>query len=114
MMDHRFGRRNSHARSRFQITNPRGSRSAVSGVYRRVELPQLTKNILSFVNASDRKWRKAAVRRQTASCDSSLSQNSLLFAEKSLFLEIFSLLISVGNFTKSHCSAAVSCSEIRP
>jgi hypothetical protein len=38
-MDLRFGRRNAHARSRFQITNPRDSRSAVSGVYRRVELP---------------------------------------------------------------------------
>ena len=35
----RFGSRNAHARSRFQITNPRDSRSAVSGVYRRVELP---------------------------------------------------------------------------
>src|ERR1700682_2038782 len=39
MMDLRFGSRNAHARSRFQITNPRDSRSAVSGVYRRVELP---------------------------------------------------------------------------
>src|ERR1700736_5785299 len=39
MMALRFGSRNAHARSRFQITNPRDSRSAVSGVYRRVELP---------------------------------------------------------------------------
>ena len=39
MMHLRFERHNSHARSRLQITNPRDSRSAVSGVYRRVELP---------------------------------------------------------------------------
>jgi hypothetical protein len=51
-----------------------GSRSpthATHGVpclaHRRVELPQLAKNILSFVNASDRKWRKAAGYAQTAS-----------------------------------------------
>ena len=40
-------------------------------------------------------------------------QNSLFPLEISLFLEIFSLLISVGNLTKSDCSAAVSYPEIR-
>ena len=57
-MDLRFGRRNSHARSRFQITNPRDSRSAVSGVYRRVEFaPNSPRTILSSVNANGRGGR---------------------------------------------------------
>jgi hypothetical protein len=40
--------------------------------------------------------------------------NSLIPAKNSLFFEIFSLLICVGNFTKSRCGAAVSCYEIGP
>jgi hypothetical protein len=40
--------------------------------------------------------------------------NSLLFAKKSLFFEIFSLLICVGNCEKSDCGAAVSCYGIGP
>src|ERR1700726_3701559 len=38
--------------------------------------------------------------------------NSLLPPKNSLFLEIFSLLICVGNCAKSDCSAAVSCYKI--
>jgi hypothetical protein len=38
--------------------------------------------------------------------------NSLIPAKNSLFFEIFSLLICVGNCAKSDCSAAVSCYEI--
>src|SRR5258705_10324740 len=41
-------------------------------------------------------------------------QNSLLPAKNSLFFKIFSLLICVGNFTRSRCGAAVSCYEIGP
>jgi hypothetical protein len=40
--------------------------------------------------------------------------NSLIPAKNSLFLEIFSLLICVGNCAKSDCGAAVSCYEIGP
>jgi hypothetical protein len=39
--------------------------------------------------------------------------NSLIPAKNSLFLEIFSLLICVGNCAKSDCGAVVSCYEIR-
>src|SRR3984893_15499778 len=38
--------------------------------------------------------------------------NSLIPAKNSLFFEIFSLLICVGNCAKSDCGAAVSCYEI--
>jgi hypothetical protein len=38
--------------------------------------------------------------------------NSLIPAKNSLFFEIFSLLICVGNCSKSDCGAAVSCYEI--
>jgi hypothetical protein len=38
---------------------------------------------------------------------------SLLPAKNSLFPEIFSLLICVGNFTRSRCGTAVSRNEIR-
>jgi hypothetical protein len=38
--------------------------------------------------------------------------NSLIPAKNSLFFEIFSLLICVGNCAKSDCSAAVSCCKI--
>ena len=37
---------------------------------------------------------------------------SLLLLENSLFFEIFSLLIGVGNCPKSSCSTATSCYEI--
>ena len=40
--------------------------------------------------------------------------NSLIPAKNSLFFEIFSLLICVGNCAKSDCGAAVSCYEIGP
>ncbi len=40
------------------------------------------------------------------------TRNSLILKMSSLFPEIFSLLICVGNFAKSRCSAAVSCYEI--
>ena len=63
-MDLRFERRNSHARSRFQITNPRDSRSAVSGVYRRIELPQLAKNNLILRQS---KWSRREDTPPTAS-----------------------------------------------
>jgi hypothetical protein len=36
-------------------------------------------------------------------------ENFLLLLKKSLFLEIFSLLICVGNCAKSRCSTAASC-----
>ena len=39
-------------------------------------------------------------------------RNSLFPPENSLFLEIFSLLIRIGNCPKSHCVAADFCSEI--
>src|SRR3954463_9919187 len=39
-------------------------------------------------------------------------QDSLFPAKYSLFFKIFSLLICVGNYAKTACSAAVSCSEI--
>src|ERR1700733_1937443 len=42
----------------------------------------------------------------------SVTLNSLIPAKNSLFLEIFSLLICVGNWAKSDCSAAVSCYKI--
>src|ERR1700722_13934365 len=42
----------------------------------------------------------------------SVTLNSLIPAKNSLFLEIFSLLICVGNCAKGDCSAAVSCYEI--
>jgi hypothetical protein len=45
---------------------------------------------------------------------SSATPNSLIPAKNSLFLEIFSLLICVGNYAKSDCGAAVSCYEIGP
>jgi hypothetical protein len=38
--------------------------------------------------------------------------NSLIPAKNSLFFEIFSLLICVGNCAKSDCGASVSCYEI--
>jgi hypothetical protein len=41
-------------------------------------------------------------------------RNSLIPFKNSLFLKIFSLLICVGNFTRSRCGAAVSCYEIGP
>ena len=41
-----------------------------------------------------------------------MTLNSLIPAKNSLFLEIFSLLICVGNCVKSDCGAAVSCYEI--
>jgi hypothetical protein len=37
-----------------------------------------------------------------------------LFAKKSLFFEMFSLLICVGNCARSRCSIAASCHEIGP
>ena len=37
---------------------------------------------------------------------------SLIPAKNSLFLEIFSLLVCVGNYARSDCGAAVSCNEI--
>jgi hypothetical protein len=40
------------------------------------------------------------------------SLNSLLPDKYSLFFKIFSLLICVGNYAKTACSAAVSRSEI--
>jgi hypothetical protein len=40
-------------------------------------------------------------------------EHSLLPAKNSLFPEIFSLLICVGNFTRSRCGTAVSRNEIR-
>jgi hypothetical protein len=40
------------------------------------------------------------------------TRNSLFPLEKSLFIEIFSLLSRIGNCLKSHCIAADSCSEI--
>src|ERR1700676_1856909 len=40
-------------------------------------------------------------------------EHSLLPAKKSLFPEIFSLLVCVGNFTRSRCGTAVSRNEIR-
>ncbi|SIO47530.1 hypothetical protein SAMN05443247_05916 [Bradyrhizobium erythrophlei] len=50
-----------------------------------------------------------------ASADSDFRRyNSLLFAKKSLYFEIFSLLICVGNCAKSGCGAAVSCYGIGP
>src|ERR1019366_4208650 len=49
------------------------------------------------------------VRDQNAAC---MHQNSLLLAKNSLFLEIFSLLIFIGNCVRSHCSTAVCCWEI--
>src|SRR6266851_9681179 len=39
-------------------------------------------------------------------------EHSLLPAKNSLFPEIFSLLILVGNCSRSGCSTAVSCYEI--
>jgi hypothetical protein len=39
-------------------------------------------------------------------------RNSLILSKKSLFFKIFSLLICVGNYWRSGCSAAVSCIEI--
>jgi hypothetical protein len=42
------------------------------------------------------------------------SLDSLIPAKNSLFFEIFSLLIWVGNCAKSDCGAAVSCYEIGP
>jgi hypothetical protein len=44
----------------------------------------------------------------------SATPNSLIPAKNSLFLEIFSLLICVGNYAKSDCGAAVSCYKIGP
>jgi hypothetical protein len=41
-----------------------------------------------------------------------LRRNSLLPPKKSLFLEIFSLLIFAGNCPRSGCSTAASCYEI--
>jgi hypothetical protein len=41
-------------------------------------------------------------------------QNSLFPAKYSLFLEIFSLLICVGNYAKTACTAAVYRSEVGP
>jgi hypothetical protein len=38
--------------------------------------------------------------------------NSLFLLKNSLFFKIFSLLICVGNYAKTACSAAVSRSEI--
>ena len=43
-----------------------------------------------------------------------MTLNSLIPAKNSLFLEIFSLLICLGNCAKSDCGAAVSCYEIGP
>jgi hypothetical protein len=47
-------------------------------------------------------------------CDAYLpcTRNSLILKESSLFPEIFSLLICVGNFAKSRCSAAISLSGL--
>src|ERR1700674_5647009 len=42
----------------------------------------------------------------------SVTPNSLIPAKNSLFVEIFFLLICVGNCAKSDCGAAVSCSKI--
>jgi hypothetical protein len=42
----------------------------------------------------------------------SVPRNSLIPAKNSLFLEIFSLLVCVGNYARSDCGAAVSCNEI--
>jgi hypothetical protein len=41
----------------------------------------------------------------------SVTLNSLITAKNSLFVEIFSLLICVGNCAKSDCGAAVFCSK---
>ena len=43
-----------------------------------------------------------------------LACHSLIPFENSLFPKIFSLIICVGNFTRSRCGAAVSCYEIGP
>ena len=43
-----------------------------------------------------------------------MGNNSLIPAKSSLIIEIFSLLICVGNCAKSDCGAAVSCYEIGP
>src|ERR1035437_8394827 len=56
---------------------------------------------------STRAW--GLVRDQNAAC---MHQNSLLPTKNSLFLEVFSLLIFIGNCVRSHCSTAVCCWEI--
>ena len=50
----------------------------------------------------------------TAAAAPLLHFKSLLRPEKSLFLELFSLLIRVGKCLKSDCGTAVSGSEIVP
>jgi hypothetical protein len=40
------------------------------------------------------------------------AEHSLFFRQNSLFFEIFSLLISVGNYSNNRCGTAVSAFEI--
>ena len=47
-----------------------------------------------------------------AGVDVTRTRNSLIPKKCSLFPEIFSLLICIGNFTKSRCSAAISLSVL--
>src|SRR5258708_17862215 len=60
----------------------------------------------------ERLWRNAQCSGSWTAQQMDAYQISLFLPENSLFFKIFSLLICVGNCSRSGCSTAVSCYEI--